>query len=64
MRTSAQLHVNQDHPDKPILGHAQELISKLESLGVKPSPVEVEVEVEDNGEEWEDVSETEDVEMN
>ncbi|XP_006459532.1 hypothetical protein AGABI2DRAFT_201882 [Agaricus bisporus var. bisporus H97] len=63
LETCKVLHVNQDHPDKPILGHTQELISKLESLGVKPSPVEVEVEVEDNGEEWEDVSETEDVEM-
>ncbi|EKM78886.1 hypothetical protein AGABI1DRAFT_121265 [Agaricus bisporus var. burnettii JB137-S8] len=62
LETCKVLHVNQDHPDKPILGHTQELISKLESLGVKPSPVEV--EVEDNGEEWEDVSETEDVEMN
>jgi hypothetical protein len=57
-----QLHVSQDHPDRPILEHARELIGKLDSLGIKPSPVEV--DDQDNGEEWVDTSEgEEDVEM-
>lgn len=57
-----QLHTNQEHPDEPLLNHAKELISKLEALGIQPSPVE---EEEPEGEvEWEDVdSEDEDVEM-
>ena len=45
-----QLHVNQGHPDLPLREHAEELISKLEELGVKPSP-------DDEGQdddEWED----------
>jgi hypothetical protein len=44
------LHVNQGHPDLPLREHVKELTSKLEELGVKPSP-------EDDGqddENWED----------
>ncbi|KAH9994822.1 hypothetical protein BJV77DRAFT_1059819 [Russula vinacea] len=32
------LHVNQGHPDLPLREHVKELISRLEELGVKPSP--------------------------
>jgi hypothetical protein len=56
-----QLHVNQDHPDRPILEHTRELIGKLDLLGIKPSPVEE--DGQGDGEDWEDVSEGEDVEM-
>ena len=48
-----QLHVNQEHPDTPLLDHAKELIAKLESLGIQPSPDDA--EDEDDGEGWEDV---------
>jgi len=50
LETCKTLHINQGHPDIPIREHVKELISKLEELGVKPSP-------EDNDqdeEEWED----------
>ncbi len=57
-----QLHTNQEHPDEPLLDHAKELISKLEALGIQPSPVEEEDPEE--GVEWEAIdSEDEDVEM-
>jgi tetratricopeptide (TPR) repeat protein len=62
-----QLHVSTSHPDTPLLQHAQELIAKLQEMGVEKSP-------EDDGEEWgginaddedqwEDDDEAEDVEM-
>lgn len=46
--------MNQEHPDIPLLEHVEELIGKLEALGVKSSPDE-----EDDGEDgeegdWED----------
>ncbi|KAJ3523163.1 hypothetical protein NM688_g8771 [Phlebia brevispora] len=61
--TCQMLHLNQDHPDKPILEHVNELIAKLEALGIHASP-----EGEDDGDEggeWEDVegSDDSDVEM-
>lgn len=43
--------MNQGHPDLPLREHINELISKLEELGIKPSPED------DDGqddEEWED----------
>ena len=43
--------MNQGHPDLPLREHVNELISKLEELGIKPSPED------DDGqddEEWED----------
>lgn len=61
LTTLIQLHTNQDHPDKPILEHVQELISKLDSLGIKPSPLD-DNDLGDD-EEWESVNEDEDVEM-
>ena len=45
-----QLHVNQEHPDRPLLDHVNELITKLEELGIRPSPEE---EADDN-DDWED----------
>ncbi|KAF7797097.1 hypothetical protein EIP86_008289 [Pleurotus ostreatoroseus] len=63
--TCQLLHVNQEHPDVPLLEHVKELIGKLEALGINSSPDE-----EDDGEEgeegdWEDVdgSDDSDVEM-
>ncbi len=43
--------MSQEHPDVPLLDHVRELISKLESLGVHPSPEDGDEE----GEGWEDV---------
>jgi hypothetical protein len=55
-----QLHKNQDHPDKPILDHVQELISQLEAAGIKASPMEEGEEGDTEGD-WEEVvSEDED----
>jgi hypothetical protein len=47
-----QLHVNQDHPDKPILEHTQELTGKLDLRGIKPSSVEEDGLEE--GQDWDD----------
>jgi tetratricopeptide (TPR) repeat protein len=50
LETCKTLHVNQGHPDLPLREHVKELISRLEELGVKPSP-------EDDGQDdddWED----------
>ncbi|KAF5359557.1 hypothetical protein D9756_003465 [Leucocoprinus leucothites] len=60
LETCQVLHVNQDHPDKPILEHAQELIGKLEALGIKPSPIDDDDQGDDGERDWEDVSEDED----
>jgi hypothetical protein len=60
-----QLHTNEGHPDKLLLEHVRELIRKLDSSGVKPSP-SVEADAEDDGEEWEDETsegDGEDIEM-
>nr|VWO96198.1 Myo-inositol-2-dehydrogenase [Ganoderma boninense] len=61
LETCQMLHVTQEHPDAPLLEHTQELIAKLESFGIHPSP-------DNEGDEeegWEDVdgSDDEDVEM-
>lgn len=59
-----QLHINQEHPDTPLLEHVCELTSKLEALGIQPSPEDVD---EDGGDDWEDAEDSdpgeEDVEM-
>jgi hypothetical protein len=56
-----QLHTNQEHPDQPMLEHAQELVAQLDALGIQASPVG---DAEDEeGEEWEDDSDEEDVDM-
>ena len=52
-----QLHINQEHPDKPLLEHVRELIAKLEALGIQPSP-EKEGSDEEGG--WEDVEGSDD----
>ncbi|KAI0078836.1 TPR-like protein [Panus rudis PR-1116 ss-1] len=62
LETCKNLHINQEHPDRPMLEHVEELISKLESQGIKPSPDED----DDGGDgEWEDVegSDDDDVDM-
>ena len=48
-----QIHTNLDHPDKPLLEHAQELIQQLDAAGIKPSPLEEDGDGNDEGE-WED----------
>ncbi|KAH9002983.1 hypothetical protein EDB86DRAFT_2894351 [Lactarius hatsudake] len=65
LETCKMLHVNQGHPDLPIREHVEELISKLEELGVKPSP-EDGGQDDDDDENWEDEesdSSNSDVEM-
>ncbi|KAF9036207.1 TPR-like protein [Panaeolus papilionaceus] len=52
LETCQVLHRNQDHPDKPLIEHVQELIAKLESMGIKPSPME-EGEAGGEDDEWE-----------
>jgi hypothetical protein len=56
---SLQLHESQSHPDTALLQHVNELISQLAALGIEPR------NDDDEGGEWEDVSgsEDEDVEM-
>ncbi|KAJ7274372.1 hypothetical protein B0H12DRAFT_1088361, partial [Mycena haematopus] len=65
LATCESLHINEGHPDTPLLEHVKELMAKLDALEIKPSPV-----AEGDGdeqEEWEDVEgsedEDEDVEM-
>ncbi|KAJ7593135.1 hypothetical protein C8J56DRAFT_1162084 [Mycena floridula] len=60
LETCQMLHVNENHPDIPLLDHVKELIAKLDAMGIKPSPLE-----EEDQKEWEDVDSSgdEDVEM-
>ncbi|KAI0001420.1 hypothetical protein BJV74DRAFT_818500 [Russula compacta] len=58
LETCKTLHINQGHPDLPIREHVKELISKLEELGVKPSP---EDDGGDDGD-WEDYEGSDDSE--
>ncbi|KAG6812957.1 hypothetical protein H0H92_015076 [Tricholoma furcatifolium] len=53
LETCKVLHTNQEHPDTPLLEHTNELIAKLEALGVAPSPVDAEDGEGEDG--WEDV---------
>ncbi|KAI0316411.1 TPR-like protein [Amylostereum chailletii] len=48
------LHIHQEHPDTPLRDHVQELISKLEVLGIQPSPEDE----DDDGEEWEEADDS------
>lgn len=50
LETCKVLHVNQEHPDRPLLDHVNELIIKLEELGIRPSPEEE----ADGNDDWED----------
>ncbi|EKM58296.1 uncharacterized protein PHACADRAFT_26810 [Phanerochaete carnosa HHB-10118-sp] len=66
LETCKMLHESQEHPDTPLLEHAKELIAKLESQGVQPSPEGGGDEDDEDGEGgWENVDgdEDEDVEM-
>jgi len=47
-----QLHLNEQHPDKPLLGHVRELIGKLETAGIQASAAD-----EEDGDEGEWVDE-------
>lgn len=55
----SQLFRSQDHPDKALYEHAQELIEQLIALGIRMPQ-----DIEDSGD-WEDVEDSgdEDVEM-
>ncbi|PFH52997.1 hypothetical protein AMATHDRAFT_79399 [Amanita thiersii Skay4041] len=57
LETCRILHAQHDHPDKPLLGHVKELITKLEAQGIKPSSIRDEL---GEDEEWDDVEESED----
>jgi len=59
--TCVVLHINEGHPDLPLLEHARSLIQDLEALGIKASPQEEE-EGDDDGQ-WDDVDSEEDVDM-
>lgn len=47
-----KLHLNQDHPDKPLLEHAKELIQKLDSLGIAASPLDDGDGADDDDDDW------------
>ncbi|KAK7050993.1 hypothetical protein VNI00_005105 [Paramarasmius palmivorus] len=61
LETCQMLHVNENHPDTPLLDHVGELIGKLEALGIKASPPGE--EDGDEGEWVDEDSEDEDVVM-
>ncbi|KAF8830681.1 hypothetical protein HHX47_DHR2001174 [Lentinula edodes] len=53
LETCQLLHIHQEHPDKSLLEHTQELIANLEGMGIKPFlPGEGEDEADDS--EWVD----------
>ncbi|KIM84821.1 hypothetical protein PILCRDRAFT_817621 [Piloderma croceum F 1598] len=54
LETCQMLFTNQKHPDAPLLEHVQELIGKLDSLGIKTLPAD------DADESWEDEGGSED----
>ncbi|KAF9066637.1 hypothetical protein BDP27DRAFT_1423668 [Rhodocollybia butyracea] len=51
LETCQMLHIHQEHPDKPLLEHVQELIRGLEGMGIQASPPG---EDEDDDDEWVD----------
>lgn len=55
-----QLHIHQEHPDKPLLEHTQELIANLEGMGIKPSPPGEGEDEADDGEWVDDDADSED----
>ncbi|CAE6366950.1 unnamed protein product [Rhizoctonia solani] len=57
LETCKMLHVGQQHADKPMLEHVNELLAKLDELGIKPSSEHG----DENDEGW--VDEDDDVEM-
>ncbi|KAL5634394.1 hypothetical protein ACGC1H_002453 [Rhizoctonia solani] len=58
LETCKMLHIGQEHADKPMLTHVEELLVQLVQLGIKPSSERGD---ENDEEEW--VDEDEDVEM-
>ena len=48
-----QMHKAQEHPDAPLLAHAEELIAELEAEGYTYTPPDE----DEDGEEWEDEEE-------
>ncbi|KNZ81849.1 UPF0661 TPR repeat-containing protein C16D10.01c [Termitomyces sp. J132] len=58
LETCKTLHTNQQHPDTPLLEHVTELISKLDALGVTPSPMDAPDDEGDDG--WEDADDSSD----
>ncbi|KAL5634392.1 hypothetical protein ACGC1H_002451 [Rhizoctonia solani] len=58
LETCKMLHIGQEHADKPMLTHVEELLVQLDQLGIKPSSERGD---ENDEEEW--VDEDEDVEM-
>ncbi|KAF8825118.1 hypothetical protein F5879DRAFT_945008 [Lentinula edodes] len=67
LETCQLLHIHQEHPDKPLLEHTQELIANLEGMGIKPSPPGEGEDEADDGEWVDDDADSddgdEDVEM-
>ncbi|KAE9407824.1 TPR-like protein [Gymnopus androsaceus JB14] len=61
--TCQMLHIHEQHPDKPLLEHTQELIASLESMGIKASPPGEDEEEEEEGDWVEEEEEDGDVEM-
>jgi len=57
-----QLHLNEGHPDAPLLEHSKELISRLDALGITPSPPEGEDDASVS-DEWECSDSDGDIEM-
>jgi len=53
------LHVQEEHPDIPLLKHVKELVAKLETLGIRASPP-AEGGGDEDVDDWEDVEESED----
>ncbi|CAE6385690.1 unnamed protein product [Rhizoctonia solani] len=58
LETCKMLHIGQEHADKPMLIHVEELLAQLDQLGIKPSSERGD---ENDDEEW--VDEDDDVEM-
>ncbi|CAE6491486.1 unnamed protein product [Rhizoctonia solani] len=58
LETCKGLHIGQQHADKPMLAHVEELLAQLDQLGIKPSS-----ERGDENDDGEWVDEDDDVEM-
>ncbi|KAG8748917.1 hypothetical protein FRC11_011744 [Ceratobasidium sp. 423] len=58
LETCKMLHIGQQHADKPMLAHVEELLAKLDELGIKPTSERGD---ENDDEGW--VDEDDDVEM-
>ncbi|KAK0469663.1 uncharacterized protein EV420DRAFT_1297842 [Desarmillaria tabescens] len=57
LETCQLLHVNEGHPDIPLLDHVKTLISQLEALGIQPSAP---LDEEEEEREWEDLDSEDD----